>query len=148
MKNIFFPFLFLPCVFFMACNNRQTAKEPAALPDKAAAAGGIDFTVTDSAELVFYPNPANQKEFETFWIKDTATLRALVQNLSVPEIQMQECTHEVKLYLYDKGDVFKTVYASLAPDCQYLAFAVNASPHFYPLTPAMQQALEKTINKR
>ena len=101
----------------------------------------IDFSQIDSVECV-YPKRANEnKGTVSFFIKDSNFINTLKKDLAATQKPAAECTHEVKLYLYKKGEVFKTVYAALHPQCNYLAYAINGQPFFVPLSFNLHQLL-------
>jgi hypothetical protein len=82
----------------------------------------------DSVEFIYYPDPANQKLFKYNIITDSSFLNSLQLNLSGTTGNFSECAHQIKMYLFKNGEVFKTVYVS--DSCQYLAFAQNSKPQF------------------
>ena len=146
LKHLFL--LFLLGFTLLSCNS-NCDKRPAT--DAALATieekEKIDFSETDSVEVIYYPQPQNQKEFETFFIKDSLFINVLTANLATDTLSKAECAHQVKLYLFRRGEVYKTVYAALQPECSYLAFAVNGKPQFYALDAPLQQALHRLVAK-
>lgn len=112
------------------------------------AESNIDFTRIDSVEFIYLKTINPQNQTKSFYIKDTTFINTLKTNLVVDGKPTEECTHEVKLYLYKNGSVYKTAYAALNKACNYLAYAVNGKPVFMPLSPTLQQLLRAHLKSR
>ena len=135
MKNLFF-FLI---VIFAACNNTVNNSNTQAFSsdsNSVAPNNGIGFSEADSVEVYFFSDPGKQKEFTKVFVTDTSSINVLVDNLDKQAVSMRECPHDGKIFFYRNGDVFKTVYVSTADSCKYFAYAINATPHYVPISDA------------
>lgn len=94
----------------------------------------------DSLELIFYPDPKNQRIFSNIIVHDTSFINGLNRNLQQSTFSTTECSHPFKLYLFDKGNVYKTIY--LSDSCNYLAFAQNNKQIYVMLGKDMKQKLD------
>lgn len=141
MKAKCFLFLLISCIAFFACNNNNEGNANIANASTAMAKPTPTIATPDSIELYYYPRPQNQKEFETFWIKDTTFINALAAELILPAVERNACPHQVKMYLYKRGEVYKTIYAAVEDSCHYLAYAVNGRPYFIPFNNAFKNML-------
>jgi hypothetical protein len=130
MKNI----SLIPLLLIVAAcnNNADHTKKPAVHADSNSISVNNDtvFANTDSIEVYFYKDPARQKEFTKLFVTDKALISVLVGNLDHQSVEMKECPHDGKMFFYRSGSVFKTVYISTADTCRYLAYTINATPHF------------------
>lgn len=146
----------LKCLFFLlivsfcsaGCNHNQHANAPAdaAITTVERASSELDFRSIDSVEFLYYPDPQHQKDFKIFFIKDSLFIKALSQNLALAPVQKEECLHQVKMYLFNGRDVYKTLYASMQEGCRYLAYGVGSQSFFVPLSQPVQQALDSLVN--
>lgn len=134
MKQLFFILLI---TFIAACNNNAINPENAGTQADSiivSGSGQPDFNATDSIEIYFYKDPANQKEFTRSFVADPSEIAVLVQSLGRVDTTIKECPHNGKMFFYSKGDVFKTVYLSTTDTCRYFAYAINARPYFSPMS--------------
>jgi hypothetical protein len=134
MKNISFILLI---TFIAACNNStESTKDADTQADSTTVSGSSqpEFNATDSIEIYFYKDPANQKEFTRSFVTAPSEIRVLAQNLGSVDTTIKECLHDGKMYFYRNGDVFKTVYVSTTDTCRYFAYAINARPYFSPMS--------------
>lgn len=110
-------------------------------------ASTVKFKATDSVELVYHPDPKDEKIYKNSIVKDTAFINSLVDNLSQSSINGKECIHKMKFYLFRNGDVYKTIYMS--DSCNYLAYAQNAKQVYIPLNGAVKNladSIQRTMN--
>lgn len=140
-KRLFF--LLIAGVVLNACNTKPTANM--VMGESKNATTKINFSITDSVELNFYKQSGNQKEKQTFLIKDTTFINTLIQNLSVPIVDKNECSHNLKMYLFNNGEVYKTIYVALGDSCQYLAYALNSTSYFVPLNTELENKLQQLV---
>lgn len=98
-----------------------------------------DFSKTDSLELIYYPDPSDQKVYTFHRTSDTNLIKLLAEDLSADSVARIPCAHYQKIYLFDKGEVYKTIYVS--DSCNYLAFVVNGQRQFRNLSPATREGL-------
>jgi hypothetical protein len=103
------------------------------------------FERTDSVEFIYYPDPVKQKEYKFGRSTSPDLINLLVKDLKGSEIKGAECAHYKKLYLFDNGDVFKTIYVS--DTCNYLAYAVNGQQQFRALSTDTRKRLEQEFEK-
>lgn len=94
----------------------------------------------DSVELYIFPDPTDQKHFVRHATADTALIHLLVQNLHSPSIVASPCGHYKKLYLFQKHEVFKTIYIS--DTCGYIAYANNSSQVYKKLDNSLRNRLD------
>ena len=94
----------------------------------------------DSLELIFYPDPENQRIFSNIIVHDTSFINSLKNNLKQSFFATAECVHPFKIYLFGKGNVYKTIY--LSDSCNYLAFAQNDKQVFVMLQDDVKQKLD------
>ena len=130
-------------MFLNACNNKSVGNKEFADSENASAA--INFASTDSVEINFYKPSKQQKEKQTFLIQDTAFISALVVNLNEAPVDKNECSHIIKMYLFNKGEVYKTIYVAMGDSCQYLAYAVNSKSYFVPLQMELENRLVQLV---
>ncbi len=138
-------FLLALGISITACNNsnnQQRAKEETNMVNNKLT---NLFTQIDSVEFYYYSKPQNQKENETFLIRDTLFINALASNLQLQTTEKKECGHFIKMYLFKKGDVYKTVYASVGGSCNYLAYAVNGKPFYAELSDSFKSEMQRLI---
>ena len=141
-------FLLSACIAFYACNNGN--EENTILANASATTTDVQIptiAAPDSVEFYYYPQPQNQKGFETFIVKDTVFINALTMQLVLPAISRSECPHNMKMYLYKNGEVYKTIYAALEDSGSYLAYAVNGQPYFIPMNNAFKKVLGSMIKQ-
>lgn len=100
-----------------------------------------DFAAADSVEIYFYPDPNETKVFTMAASSDAGFIRLLTRDLVAGEASISECPHPVKFYLFQQGNVFKTVY--LSDSCRYLAFSVNGEQYFRPLSDSLLNEVRK-----
>ena len=143
-KRLFF--LLIVGMFLNACNNKSNIKKE--FVENENVTPEVNFAATDSVELNFYKPSKNQKEKQTFIIKDTAFINALAKNLNARPIETNECSHTIKLYLFNNGDVYKTIYVALGDSCQYLAYAVNSKSYFVPLGKELENKLHPLVTTK
>lgn len=117
-----------------ACGNSSNKTEHTnALKADREAAYFAAIEKPDSIEFLFYPDPADQKNYQRTQLSDVVAIAALYKNLIQDTVTASECPHDVKLYFFRNGDVFKTIYAATNNNCRYLAFAINSKPFYTPL---------------
>lgn len=124
-----YSFLFL----LLSCNDAVQQTNGTVQTDSIATAPVLDLDGTDSIEVLFYPDPNKQKEYKRLMVADTALINALRTNIVQDTVAHAECPHEVKMYWFRNGDVYKTVYAATADSCRYFAYAVNSRPQYVPM---------------
>ncbi|HEY0732204.1 MAG TPA: hypothetical protein VGD33_07290, partial [Chitinophagaceae bacterium] len=98
----------------------------------------------DSMELIFYPDPKNQRIFSNIIVHDTSFINSLKNNLKQSPFVTSECVHPFKIYLFSKGNVYKTIY--LSDSCNYLAFAQNNNQKFVMLEMGIKQKIDSLKN--
>ena len=123
-------------------NNQQGAKGKTNMANNKSTSL---FVQIDSVEFYYYRHPHNQKEKETFLIKDSIFVKALVSNHQLKAIEKKECPHRIKMYLFKNGDVYKTVYASVEDSCNYLAYALNGKPFYVALSDSFKSELQHLV---
>ena len=128
MKKILIPVLW--GVFISACGEHDAVKNVATV-----------FKKTDSLELIFYPDPHNQKHYQLRRSSDSTLISLLLRDLEGDSISANTCLHYKKLYLFAGGDVYKTVYIS--DSCEYLAYSTNGTQQFRRLTNETKNALRR-----
>jgi len=131
-------------LFLNACNNKPVINKKVAESKNIQPA--INFASTDSVEINFYKPSQQQKEKQTFLIKDTAFISALVTILEATPVDKNECSHTIKMYLFNKGEVYKTIYVAMGDSCQYLAYAVNSKSYFVPLGKSLKNKLQQLVS--
>lgn len=94
----------------------------------------------DSLELIFYPDPKNQSIFSNIIVHDTLLINSLKSNLKQSSFATTECVHPFKIYLFGKGNVYKTIY--LSDSCNYLAFVQNNNQKFIMLEMEVKQKVD------
>jgi len=134
-------------VIFSGCSNQTQTKSSGALVSDSTVATPptttINFQETDSVEFIYYPNPTNQREYQNFFIRDKKIIDQLIANVSLPTTSKDACVHNAKLYLFNNGEVFKTIYYS--DSCKYLAYAVNSNQNFVSLNNESYLILDSLI---
>lgn len=134
-------------IFLVGCNN-NTTKQPKQEPAQQAGQSTLpDLSETDSIELIYYPNPADQRNYERLVLTDTALVRNLTGMMMEDTARLSECPHPVKLYLFRKGDVYKTVYANTSDSCRYFAYAIGAKPVYVPMQVPAAMLLDSLVAK-
>lgn len=103
------------------------------------------FAATDSIELLHYDDPKNQKEYSRHIVTDPAIISAITSSLQAPEVVKSPCGNDFRLYLFRKGEVFKTVYAATGDSCKYLAYVINGVNYYLPLTDTVSALLKRNI---
>lgn len=108
------------------------------------------FAMPDSIEIYFYPKPKKKQWYYSTFIKDGNQLRTLMNNVFDKPGIKTECVHDSKMYLYKKGEVYKTVYIATADTCTYFAYAINSQQHFIHMKPdaaSLLSLLYKQVKK-
>jgi hypothetical protein len=120
------------CIVLFACNSQeqQQSEMPVTNTTSANPAPALDLSVTDSIEVLFFPDPKNQKNYTRLVLADTVAIAALRSNIVQDIVSQTECPHDVKLYFFRGGDVYKTVYGATGDSCRYFAYAINSNPYF------------------
>ena len=127
----------------MGCHFNQSNKKAAEVISTSNVTGnGIDFSQIDSVECVYPKGAKENQQTGSFFIKEPLFINTLKNDLAATQKPAAECTHNVKLYLYKNGEVFKTVYVALPSQCNYLAYAVNSRSYFVPLSFKLHQLLQ------
>src|SRR5688572_12929889 len=111
-----------------ACNDRPSTPAENMTIEQRPVVEDENFDRTDSVELLFYPDPDEQKDYKFKRSADRELIKSLVRDLQSEPIARTVCAHYKKLYLFENGDVFKTIYVS--DTCRYLAYAVNGEQQF------------------
>jgi hypothetical protein len=132
MRHIAF---FLWVALAAACtNNTKTAsvkQNEKTAADTNSPAAELEFHNTDSMEFIYYPDSDNQKLYKHQFLKDSAALTQITDNLAGDTVSLNACPHYSKFYLFRSGEVYKTIYVS--DSCKYLAYAINSRQYFVPL---------------
>ena len=142
MKNISLILLLIVA----ACNNTVNNTKKKEVHDDSSSAfvnNSTGFANTDSIEVYFYADPANQKEFTRLFVTDKASISVFAENLDHQPAEINECPHDSKMFLYRNGEVYKTVYISTADTCRYLAYAINANPQFVRINDSLYNLMNK-----
>lgn len=140
-KRLFF--LLMVGMVLNACNSKSSINKE--LVESETTLPAINFTAIDSVEINVYKSSKHQKEKETFFIDDTAFINALAHNLSAKPVEQNECSHTIKMYLFNNGEVYKTIYVAIGESCQYLAYAVNSQSYFVPLNKELQSKMAQLV---
>lgn len=113
MRNIFIGLVLL----LVAC------EEPVEKVNSAAEEQQV-FNSIDSMEYHFVVDPHKPFEDKVMMISDTAEIRLFEEVISGSIVKTDSCKrYNHKWYLFRKGDVFKTIYASTGNDtCKYLGW--------------------------
>ncbi|MBO9684017.1 MAG: hypothetical protein J7502_15345 [Flavisolibacter sp.] len=120
-------------LFHLACNNHASNEQAITDTTGSENISMPDWKSTDSLEYIYYPDPQNQKVYQHQMITDLVLIQAFVDNLQRPVSgEKTLCPHYSKVYLFTKGEAYKTLYIS--GSCGYLAFAVNSHQYFIELT--------------
>jgi hypothetical protein len=128
-----------------ACNDRPSAPADNMTIEQRPFLEDENFERTDSVELLFYPNPDEQKNYKFKRSTDRDLIKSLVRDLKAEPVTRSACAHYKKLYLFENGDVFKTIYVS--DSCKYLAYAVNGEQQFRPLSEETLKLLEEEFDR-
>ncbi len=122
-------------IIAMACQNapaeqltvqeiKKTVADTVLVPEK--------LQETDSIQLVYYPEPGNQKYNRDLAITDTAFIRELTSNFRTGASTDAACQMDTRLFCFDKdGNLIKTVYAATKGDCNFIAFTGNGGVNYY-----------------
>jgi hypothetical protein len=127
-----------------ACNDRPSAPADTMTIEQKPFVEDENFDRTDSVELLFYPDPDQQKDYRFTRSTDRGLISSLVRDLKAAPVTKSACAHYKKLYLFEDGDVFKTIYVS--DTCRYLAYAVNGEQQFRPLSEETLKLLEEEFD--
>jgi hypothetical protein len=142
---------------FVACNtSTKKAAEPASDTIKSMVTA-IDaderLAATDSAVVVFYSNPFGEDSIRyTRYYKQVAVTNILFLNLLKSSFQLRftklekikPCRSEGKLWLYNMGKVFQTVYfAYTKSGCAFLYFIKDGFMYYVDIQQPLINALEQ-----
>ena len=134
-----------------ACNSGATGEKEKAADSTAVTATAMadqpDLSKTDSIELVYFPDAANQKVYHNSIIKDTAFISQITSYVLATPVQKSACANDYKLFLFRDGDVYKTIYAATGDSCRYLAYVINGVTHFTGLNDSAIALLKKHTKK-
>ena len=126
-------------LLFSACNNHSSEQVSSA--DTTALSGNNNSKwEIDSLEFIYYPNFSDQRLFKNINVKDRLFLNTLQWTLSRANENFVECSHPVKMFLFNKGNVFKTIYAS--DSCNYIAYAHNSNQKYIRLQNDVRQKID------
>jgi hypothetical protein len=128
-----------------ACNDRPSLPADNMTIEQKPFLEDENFDRTDSVELLFYPDPDQQKDYRFIRTTDRSLISSLVRDLKAAPVTKSECAHYKKLYLFENGDVFKTIYVS--DTCRYLAYAVNGEQQFRPLSEETLKLLKEEFGR-
>lgn len=144
MRDVFI--LTLIILLCSCSNNSQTSSEKATASDSTItnqSTSTINFQETDSIEFIYFPDPKDQRQYHNFFIRDKRVVDQLVANVSLPAASKEACAHDAKFYLFNNGEVFKTIYYS--DSCKYLAYAVNSKQQFVNLSSESAHLLDSLM---
>ncbi len=111
---------------------------PASKPEKKEAGNVIS---VDSVEVLYYPDYKEQKQYEMTRLSDSVLLQEAAAVFTTDTITVTGDAYQYKLYLFDKGQPFKTLYVSVADSLQYVAYIVNGKRINHALTENFKAAL-------
>lgn len=95
-----------------------------------------DIIYPDSTELYFYKDITQQKSYSQIFVKDSVFVSQLIQQLKTKTVPPVNCDFNSKIYLYKKGEPYKTVYVAFKNDqCKYLCYVVAGSKKYFAVTP-------------
>lgn len=139
-------FLIVFALLATACGDRPS-ESAGSKPQSTSVAEETRFSATDSIELLYYPDPANQKNYQVKTTSDTLLIRSIVNDLQGAEVSRTVCPHHLKAYLFSRSEVFKTIYMS--DSCQYIAFASSGGQqHFRALSEDTRMRMKEVMRKK
>ncbi|THU41417.1 hypothetical protein FAM09_04725 [Niastella caeni] len=146
MRNAYAVLFSVALVFIVACNSQvKNEKEQGADPVAVTSPDRIDVSKTDSIELLYYPDPANQRVYDRMFIKDSIVIRLISNYILDTPAQKNACANDFKLFLFRNGEVYKTIYAATADSCRYFAYVINGVTHFTNLDDSARVLLKRQL---
>lgn len=132
MRNACTLFFAVALIALFACNYGDSTENKSTDADStvAALAVQIDLSNTDSVELLYFTDPANQKIYSRSVLKDTGFIEQISRNIQSLPVQHATCGNDFKLFYYRNGEVYKTVYGATADTCRYFAYIINGQTFF------------------
>jgi hypothetical protein len=149
MHKAYVLFYFATLVMMTACNSGAGGEKEKAADSTASATAapadqpGPDLSKTDSIELLYFPDAANQKVYNNTIIKDTAFISQITSYVMAAPVQKSPCANDYKLFLFRNGEVYKTIYAATGDSCRYFAYVINGVTHFTGLNDSAMALLKK-----
>jgi hypothetical protein len=128
-------FLFFLIIVLTACQDTPV-EQPSVWETKMAAADSVlipqKLVETDSIQLVYYPEPGNQKYHREQAITDSVIINEMMRNFNSTAITTATCAMDTRLFCFDKdGNLIKTIYAATKGDCTFIAFTGNGGINYY-----------------
>lgn len=102
----------------------------------------------DSATVMFYKQPPNNRFFTIVKIRNVADLNAITRDVNTAVIQeKQECGSWGKIYFYQGKEEVQVVYFSTEENCGIFSFIQNGEKLVVPMSDASSKLLQ-ALKKR
>ena len=140
--------VFFLTIVLLACQDAP-AEQPSVQETKMAAADSVlipkKLMETDSIQLVYYPEPGNQKYHREQAITDTVVIKEMMHNFNNAALTATDCVMDTRLFCFDKdGNLIKTVYAATKGNCTFIAYTGNGGVnYYYPISAASRTAIQE-----
>lgn len=138
MRNkITFILIFVLTVYtLIGCNDNTPSKQSFTVIDWKA-------KEIDSVELIYYPDYNEQKEFTNQIKIDTFLQNRIKENIQTDTIGLESQAYQYKVYLFNNGEPYKTLYISTAKGNEFLSYVINGNRFYHPLSKDIQLALQE-----
>lgn len=101
-----------------------------------------DMKHTDSIELIYFKEPENQRWYTYIALTDKAFIQALVNDVSGPVQEENQCPKDGKIYCFRNGNIFNTIFFGYPDEkCNFLRYIKNGKLYYFPLSAGVKQKL-------
>lgn len=134
-------FLMILCSGIVLCSLigcKNNPKTPAITP----IADWKEITI-DSVEVLYFPDYLEQKEYKNQFVTDARLSQQINQNIHTDTVSMNIDAYQYKIYLFTKGEPFKTLYISTKDGEEFLSYVINGKRIYHSLSEQLKLALQE-----
>jgi hypothetical protein len=134
----FLMILCLGIVLYSLAGCKNNPKTPAITPT-----ADWKEIIIDSVEVLHFPDYLEQKEYQHQFVVDAALSQQINQNIHTDTVSLNIDAYQYKIYLFSKGEPFKTLYVSTKHGEEFLSYVVNGKRIYHPLSEQIKLALQE-----